>query len=214
MTVIHSEDVLLQDIYVNNTSNGGSTSSNTDGANTIYANNITFDRWTVINGDDSIAVKANSTNIQIKDSIFYSGLGVAFGSIGQYKGAYETIENITVNNITCHKTLHGAYIKTWTGEQVGYPPNGGGGGLGCEFCFPSSRGIPGIAHLIASRSEKCLSYGLHTRQPARNSFRDIAVHDLQRRGWELQHVTLWDFRCGIFQCCWYSTIRSHCQYAV
>jgi hypothetical protein len=29
-----------------------------------------------------------------------------------------------------------AYFKTWTGEQVGYPPNGGGGGLGCEsFSF-------------------------------------------------------------------------------
>lgn len=25
------------------------------------------------------------------------------------------------------------YFKTWTGDQVGYPPNGGGGGLGCTF---------------------------------------------------------------------------------
>lgn len=24
------------------------------------------------------------------------------------------------------------YIKTWTGVQEGYPPNGGGGGLGCK----------------------------------------------------------------------------------
>lgn len=137
MTVIHSENVLLQDIYVSNTNADGSTSSNTDGANTIYSDNITFNRWNVTNGDDSIAVKANSTNIRITNSDFYTGLGIAFGSIGQYKDAFETIENVTATNITCHKTLHGAYIKTWTGQQVGYPPNGGGGGLGCELSLPN-----------------------------------------------------------------------------
>lgn len=133
MTVIHSQNVVLEDIYVNNLSNGGSASSNTDGANTIYADNITFTRWNVINGDDSIAIKANSTNIKVTDSTFSTGLGLAFGSIGQYKGVFETIENITATNISCSKTLHGAYVKTWTGQQVGYPPNGGGGGLGCKY---------------------------------------------------------------------------------
>jgi galacturan 1,4-alpha-galacturonidase len=137
MTVIHSENVLLQDIYVNNAGNSGSVSSNTDGCNTIYSNNIELARWSVTNGDDSIAIKANSTNILIRDSTFYSGLGVAFGSIGQLKGVFEAIENVVVRNITCYRTTHAAYIKTWTGQQVGYPPNGGGGGLGCTF-FPFS----------------------------------------------------------------------------
>jgi hypothetical protein len=27
------------------------------------------------------------------------------------------------------------YIKTWTADQNGYPPNGGGGGLGCKTIF-------------------------------------------------------------------------------
>jgi galacturan 1,4-alpha-galacturonidase len=56
----------------------------TDGADTIYADNITFRRWTVDNGDDSISLKANSTNILIEDCDFYTGLGIAIGSIGQY----------------------------------------------------------------------------------------------------------------------------------
>jgi galacturan 1,4-alpha-galacturonidase len=133
MTVIYSESVLLQDIYVSNTADDGSSTSNTDGANTIFSDNITFNRWSVTNGDDSIALKANSTNIRIFDSTFYDGLGLAFGSIGQYKGVFNTIENVEVKNITYHKTLHAAYIKTWTGQQVGYPPNGGGGGLGCKL---------------------------------------------------------------------------------
>jgi len=132
MTVIHSSNVVLEDIYVNNLV-GTSGSSNTDGANTIYSDHITFNNWDVSNGDDSIAIKANSTNICVTNSNFRTGLGLAFGSIGQLDGQFETIENVTASNISCHSTLHGAYIKTWTGQQVGFPPNGGGGGIGCEL---------------------------------------------------------------------------------
>lgn len=83
------------------------------------------------NGDDSISAKANSTDITITNSTFYNGLGIAIGSIGQYKGAFETVERIHAKDINFIDTLHAAYFKTWTGEQVGYPPNGGGGGFGC-----------------------------------------------------------------------------------
>jgi len=130
MTVIHSENVTLQDIYVNNTSTNGNSTENTDGVDTVYANNITFRRWTVDNGDDSISQKANSTNILIEDCVFYNGGGIAIGSIGQYDGVFEVIQNVTARNITVHSTAYGAYIKTWTGVQKGYPPNGGGGGIG------------------------------------------------------------------------------------
>lgn len=138
MTVIHSKNIVLEDIYVNNLSNSGSGSSNTDGINTIYSNNITLNKWEVLNGDDSIAIKANSTNISVTNSIFRTGLGLAFGSIGQYLNAYETIENVFAENISCYSTLHATYVKTWTGQQVGYPPNGGGGGLGRKLSSPTT----------------------------------------------------------------------------
>ncbi|RAL64845.1 hypothetical protein DID88_001441 [Monilinia fructigena] len=105
-------------------------SLNTDGADTIYADNITFRGWTVDNGDDSISMKANSTNILIEDCDFHTGLGVAIGSIGQYENKYEIIENITARNIRSHNMRYGVYMKTWTGISTGYPPNGGGAGLG------------------------------------------------------------------------------------
>lgn len=130
MTVISSENVLLQDIYVNSTSNSSASTDNTDGADTIYANNITFRGWTVVNGDDSISPKANSTNILVEDSVFYNGNGVAIGSIGQYNNTFEYIQNVTARNITFYNTGQTAYIKTWTGTPKGYPPNGGGGGIG------------------------------------------------------------------------------------
>lgn len=129
MSIIHSHQVILDSIYINSTSDGGS-SRNTDGADTIYSSHITFRNWEVDNGDDSISIKANSTDILIEDSVFHRGLGVAIGSIGQYKGVYEVVERVTGRNLTFDKTLHAIYYKTWTGEQINYPPNGGGGGLG------------------------------------------------------------------------------------
>ncbi|KAL9534705.1 Alpha-L-rhamnosidase [Sphaerulina musiva] len=134
MTLINSNNVLLQDIYINSTNlKGGDQFGplNTDGADTIYSNNITFARWTVDCGDDNISQKANSTNIWIEDCTFYHGSGIALGSIGQFKDQYEFIENVTARNIEMHGPIRqGGYIKTWTGVQKGFPPNGGGGGLG------------------------------------------------------------------------------------
>ncbi|KAJ5832922.1 hypothetical protein N7474_001233 [Penicillium riverlandense] len=129
LSIIHSQRTLFDHIYVNNTNHGGS-SRNTDGADTIYSSHITFRNWEVDNGDDSISIKANSTDILIEDCLFHRGLGIAIGSIGQYKDVYEVVERVIARNITFDGTLHAVYFKTWTGEQVNYPPNGGGGGLG------------------------------------------------------------------------------------
>ncbi|KAK0477647.1 pectin lyase fold/virulence factor [Armillaria novae-zelandiae] len=130
MAIKDSEDVLLEGIYVNSTSNSSAPARNTDGVDTFFSNRITFRNWTVIGGDDNISMKANSTNILIQDSVFHGGLGVAIGSIGQYPGVFERIENVTAERVTCLGTRYAGYIKTWTGVQQGYPPNGGGGGIG------------------------------------------------------------------------------------
>lgn len=45
-------------------------------------------------------------------------------------GVFEVIENVTARNISITNMRYGAYVKTWTGISKGYPPNGGGGGLG------------------------------------------------------------------------------------
>ncbi|KAI1357759.1 putative exo-polygalacturonase [Xylaria arbuscula] len=121
--------VEFNNIFVNNTGNIVS-SSNTDGADTIRSSHIKFDNWTVYNGDDSISIKANSTDISITNSKFFNGLGIALGSIGQLNDQYETVERVKVDNVHFDNTLHAFYVKTWTDDQNGYPPNGGGGGLG------------------------------------------------------------------------------------
>jgi hypothetical protein len=131
MTILRSRNVALTDIYVNSTSHSRSPSRNTDGADTMFSDGITFRRWTVINGDDGIALKANSSNILLEDCEFH-GLGFALGSIGQYRGKFEHIENVVVRGLRYYGTQWPVYIKTWTGVAKGVPPNGGGGGLGCK----------------------------------------------------------------------------------
>ncbi|KAJ3974203.1 polygalacturonase [Lentinula raphanica] len=130
MAIKDSEDILLEGIYVNSTSNNSVPARNTDGVDMFFSNRITFRNWTVVNGDDCISLKANSTNILIQDSVFHGGLGVSIGSIGQYNGVFEMIENVTAEGVLAIGSRYAGYIKTWTGITQGFPPNGGGGGLG------------------------------------------------------------------------------------
>ncbi|GAB7363863.1 hypothetical protein MBLNU230_g4427t1 [Neophaeotheca triangularis] len=157
MTVIHANNVLLEDIYVNTTSFNNNSVLNTDGFDSIYANNITLRRWIVDSGDDSMSSKANSTNILFEDSEFYNGLGVAIGSIGQFEDRFEYIENITARNITFHNTRYAAYLKTWTGVVNGVPPNGGGDGSGyaANLTFENFK-LDGVANPLVST--QCTSY--------------------------------------------------------
>ncbi|KAL4925422.1 pectin lyase fold/virulence factor [Aspergillus undulatus] len=129
LAIIYSHYVEFDSILVNNTGNRVD-SSNTDGADTIRSSHISFNNLTVYNGDDSISFKANSTDISLKNSVFHNGLGIAIGSIGQLNDEYEVVERINVENVVFDNTLHAVYFKTWTDDQNGYPPNGGGGGLG------------------------------------------------------------------------------------
>ncbi|ELR09441.1 hypothetical protein GMDG_04001 [Pseudogymnoascus destructans 20631-21] len=133
----------------------GTFDANTDGADTIRSSHITFNNWTVYNGDDSLSMKAHSTDITIKNCKFHNGLGIAMGSIGHYNDQYETIERVTAENIEYVNTLHAFYIKTWTADQNGYPPNGGGGGLGfasgMKLTYLTTTCFRGAAFAISQR---------------------------------------------------------------
>jgi hypothetical protein len=170
---------------------------NTDGADTIYSSHITFNNWTVVNGDDSISAKANSTDILITNSVFYRGLGIAIGSIGQYKDVFETIERVRAENITYYGTLHSLYFKTWTGEQVNYPPNGGGGGLGCTMTLSLSPFLQCVFGCPSNvcHCNRCLRY-IRRKPPrlqsARGPLHRLSVHDIFRGEEQLHLVQVSD----------------------
>ncbi|KAJ7098255.1 glycoside hydrolase family 28 protein [Mycena epipterygia] len=130
MSLVYSSFVNMTNIFVSSTSNDSEPARNTDGADTLNSHHIIFRGWEVHNGDDSIAMKRNSSDILIEDSVFYTGLGVAIGSIGQYPGQFEFVERVLMRNCSFIGTGFVGYIKTWTGVEQGFPPNGGGGGTG------------------------------------------------------------------------------------
>ncbi|KAM0284302.1 hypothetical protein ACHAQH_002096 [Verticillium albo-atrum] len=194
MTIQHSSHLLLEDIYVNSTSSSEHNTLNTDGADTMYSDDITFRRWRVTNGDDAIALKANSTNISVYDSEFWHSTGIAVGSMGQFLGEHEHFENFHVRNVTMHNVIRACYFKTWTGRQIGYPPNGGGGGTGHarnvvleDITLDGTRATP--LHIW-----QCESYNGHAGHECDTSrfkisdvvwrrFKGTAGADIDRAGW-------------------------------
>lgn len=159
----------------------------TDGADIIYSDNITFRNWVVDCGDDNISTKANSTNILIENQDWYTGLGFAMGSIGQYDGVFERVENVTVRNVTVHNQRYGAYFKTWTGVSRGYPPNGGGGGIGyaanismTDFTLYNATGIFAITQCTSynSASGECNTSEFNIRDITVANWTGTAVSDV------------------------------------
>lgn len=75
------------------------------------------------------------------------------------EGRYEIIENVTVRNIRSYNMRYGVYMKTWTGVSTGYPPNGGGAGLGhatnltfSDFTLYNNTGIFAITQCTSYNS--------------------------------------------------------------
>ncbi|KZV83105.1 pectin lyase-like protein [Exidia glandulosa HHB12029] len=111
---------------------------NTDGINTYRSDRITMLNWDITCGDDCLAIKGNSTNIIAKGITCRGGNGIAIGSLGQYVGQPDIVENVTMQNLRMLRLptqvqpnmKNGVYLKTWTGSVTGTPPTGGGGGGG------------------------------------------------------------------------------------
>ncbi|OPB40664.1 hypothetical protein A0O28_0007440 [Trichoderma guizhouense] len=81
-------------------------------------------------GDDCVSFKPGSTNIHVKNLTCYNSAGIAIGSLGQYEGVRDVVENITAEDVSLYGSRNGAYIKTYVGKRTYWPPQGGGGGNG------------------------------------------------------------------------------------
>ncbi|ORY30782.1 putative polygalacturonase [Naematelia encephala] len=140
--VIRSENVLYKNYYVNATQYNPEASGhflnwlqNTDGCDTYKSHNVTFEDMVYQGGDDCLALKPNSSMIRARNVTCFGGTGIAFGSIGQYKGIVDYIDDVEFTDITLlpssqHLMKNGLYFKSWMGYEIGTPPNGGGGGSG------------------------------------------------------------------------------------
>jgi len=71
------------------------------------------------NGDDCVSFKPNSTNIFVDHLVCDGSHGVSVGSLGQYPGEFDIVENVTVSNIQMLNAQNGVRIKSWAGPNVG-----------------------------------------------------------------------------------------------
>ncbi|CAJ2502305.1 Uu.00g096990.m01.CDS01 [Anthostomella pinea] len=105
---------------------------------TMDARNIRLTNFVYQGGDDCIAIKPRSYNIDVQNATCHGGNGMAIGSLGQYLED-SSVENIRITDVTVlryNEDLHNsAYIKTWVGalvpqtsyESAGEPRGGGWG---------------------------------------------------------------------------------------
>lgn len=113
---------------------------NTDGFDTMDAHNIRLTNFYYQGGDDCVAIKPRSYNIQIRNVTCHGGNGIAIGSLGQYleDSSVIGVDIRDVKVITYNNDMHNsAYIKTWVGalvpqssyESAGLPRGGGWGNV-------------------------------------------------------------------------------------
>ncbi|GFG21700.1 putative galacturan 1,4-alpha-galacturonidase C [Aspergillus udagawae] len=113
---------------------------NTDGFDTMDAVDIRLTNFVYQGGEDCIAIKPRSYNIDIQNVTCVGGNGIAIGSLGQYL-ENSSVENVRVDKVKIiryNEDMHNAaYIKTWVGalvpqssyESAGLPRGGGWGNV-------------------------------------------------------------------------------------
>ena len=122
---------------------------NTDGFDTMDVNNVLLENFVYQGGDDCIAIKPRSYNVQVRNASCYGGNGMAIGSLGQYLQD-SSVENVFVDDVDIIPANgyidQGVYIKTWIGNQEPQSsyesaglPRGGGWGVVRNMLFSNFR---------------------------------------------------------------------------
>ena len=158
INIMNGTNMVFDNMYVNATATrapwGKNWVQNTDGFDTMDAKNIKLFNSVFQGGDDCIAIKPRSYDIEVRNITCRGGNGVAIGSLGQYLED-SSVENVVVSGVKVflalsspfpatellqiiryNEDMHNcAYIKTWIGgqaqqkhyESAGQPRGGGWG---------------------------------------------------------------------------------------
>ncbi|CAL1711768.1 unnamed protein product [Somion occarium] len=108
-----------RNITISAVSTSKNAAKNTDGWDIYRSDNVIIVDSTVNNGDDCVSFKPNSTNVLVSNLSCNGSHGISVGSLGQYAGEYDIVENVTATNIHMSNAQNGARIKAWAGKGVG-----------------------------------------------------------------------------------------------
>ncbi|KAJ7702221.1 pectin lyase fold/virulence factor [Mycena rosella] len=113
------QNVTYDNIHINAVSNSSHGPSNTDGWDIYRSDQVTIKNSVINNGDDCVSFKVNSTNILVSNLNCNGSHGISVGSLGQFAGMFDIVENVTATNIRMSNAQNGARIKAWAGPGVG-----------------------------------------------------------------------------------------------
>ena len=118
---IRTNDISYDNVFIEAVSNNiSSLPKNTDGWDTLNVKGISVTNSRVNIGDDCFSPKPNTSDIYVENLWCNGTHGVSMGSIGQYPGVLDYIENAYIRNVTLLNSENGARLKSWAGADVGY----------------------------------------------------------------------------------------------
>ncbi|KAF7182021.1 hypothetical protein CNMCM7691_001409 [Aspergillus felis] len=118
---VRTKDVSFDNVYIHAYStNASALPKNTDGFDTLNVDGLTVTNTRVDIGDDCLSPKPNTTNVYVQNLWCNGTHGASMGSIGQYPGVMDIIENVWIENVTLLNGQNGARLKAWAGPNVGY----------------------------------------------------------------------------------------------
>lgn len=145
--IFESSYVTFQNIYIKSlSSNESAPAANTDGCkldvvqwqkfelsenptgDTYRSDHIIIQNSTVINGDDCVSFKPNTTFTQVLNMVCDGSHGISVGSLGQYYGVPDIVSDVYIKNISMSNVEHGARIKVFPGHNDTNSVSGGGTG--------------------------------------------------------------------------------------
>ncbi|KAF4343142.1 exopolygalacturonase [Fusarium beomiforme] len=129
--IINSTDVLISDLDLQAKSLNGVKIANSDGWDTYRSDRVVIQNSVIDNTDDCVSFKPNSTNVVVQNLVCNGSHGISVGSLGQYKGETDIVENLYIYNVSMSNASDGARIKVWPGVESAFQDLlNGGGGLG------------------------------------------------------------------------------------
>ncbi|KAJ6037997.1 hypothetical protein N7460_007768 [Penicillium canescens] len=129
--VANSTDLLFNGIDITGFSSSKNVAKNTDGWDLYRSSNIVIQNSFINNGDDCVSFKPNSTEILVQNLHCNGSHGISVGSLGQYEGEIDIVQNVLVYNISMFNASDGARIKVWPGTASALSADlQGGGGSG------------------------------------------------------------------------------------
>jgi len=129
--VANASNVVWNNIDIAGQSTSSHKASNTDGWDTYRSCDLLIQNSVIVNGDDCVSFKPNTSNVLVQSLSCTGSHGISVGSLGQYAGTYDIVENVYVANISMLNATDGARIKVWPNTPSALSGNlQGGGGTG------------------------------------------------------------------------------------